>query len=190
MRSAFFLAAWIAASCSALVLPAHAQGCEGSAIGKAGEVFVTAAPSGEIATWIVEHTEGEGGESGNFARPSLMLDFTFVDGVLGGPTATVVSISRISSGAAGNAPDLGTVWVEAKLGDRVIDWRASESGKGERALADALRKQWPASLTITLQAGRHGGAELASGVFPLSRKPEAQALAREALASRACSSDR
>lgn len=181
MRSGLFLAAWIAAS-----LPAQAQTCEGSAIGKAGEVFVTASPRSETATWIVERIEGEGMETANFSRPSLMLDFAFGDGKFDGPTATVVSISRISSPAAGSAPDLGTVWVEARVGERVVNWRASESGKGERALAEALRNQWPDSLTVTLQAGRQGGAELASAVFPLSKRPDAQALAREALASRKC----
>jgi hypothetical protein len=183
MRSAIFLSAWLAA---ALPVSANAQTCEGSAIGKAGEVFVTAAPGGETATWIVERAEGEGIETANFSRPSLMLDFSFAGGELKGPEATVVSISRISSGAAGRAPDLSTVWVEARMDQGVIDWRASESGKGERALADALSRQWPEELIVTLQAGRHGGAELASAKFPLSRRPEAQQLAREALAGRKC----
>jgi hypothetical protein len=181
MRSAIFLAVWIAAA-----LPAHAQTCEGSAIGKAGEVFVTANPRGETATWIVERVEGEGIETANFSRPALMLDFAFAGGEFDGPTATVVSISRISSQAAGSAPDLGTVWVEARLGERVINWRASESGKGERELAEALRREWPATLVVTLQADRRGGAELASATFPLSLRPAAQALTREALASRKC----
>jgi hypothetical protein len=184
MRSALFLAAWVAAA-----LPlgaAHAQTCEGSAVGKAGEVFVTANPRGDMATWIVERVEGEGLETANFSRPTLMLDFTFAQGAFDGPIAAVVSISRISSGAVGPAPDLSTVWVEAKLDQRVINWRASESGKGERALAEALSDQWPATLVVTLQAGRQGGAELASATFPLSRRPDAQALARQALASRKC----
>lgn len=183
MRSAFFLAALIAA---ALAAPVHAQTCEGSAIGKAGEVFVTANPRGETATWIVERTEGEGMETANFSRPSLMLDFTFADGKLDGPTATVVSISRISSDAAGRAPELDTVWVEARMDQRVINWRATDGGKGERALADALSRQWPSTLVVTLQAGRQGGTELASAEFPLSRRPDAEMLARKALAARTC----
>lgn len=186
MRSAIFLSAWLAAASPLIAVSAHAQTCEGSAIGKVGEVFVTAAPGGETATWIVERVEGEGIETANFSRPSLMIDFTFAEGELQAPEATVVSISRISSGAAGRAPDLSTVWVEARMDQRVIEWRASESGKGERALADALAKQWPGELVITLQAGRHGGAELASAKFPLARLPDAQLLAREALATRKC----
>lgn len=186
MRSAFFLAALIAAVLPLGAAPSHAQTCEGSAIGKAGEVFVTASPRSETATWIVERIEGEGMETANFSRPSLMLDFTFALGKLDGPTATVVSISRISSDAAGRAPELDTVWVEARVGERVINWRASESGKGERALTDALRSQWPATLVVTLQAGRQGGPELASAQFPLSRLPDAKLLAREALATRKC----
>jgi hypothetical protein len=186
MRSAIFLSAWLAAALPVIAVSAHAQTCEGSAIGKAGEVFVTATARGETATWIVERIEGEGIETANFSRPSLMLDFIFAGGDLKGPEATVVSISRISSGAAGRAPDLGTVWVEARMDQRVIDWRASESGKGERALADALSRQWPGELVITLQADRHGGAELASAKFPLARLPDAQQLAREALAARKC----
>ena len=185
MRSAFFLATWIAAA-PFDAAPAHAQTCEGSATGKPGEVFVTANSRGETATWIVERIEGEGVETANFPRPSLMLDFTFAQGKLDGPTATVVSISRISSAAAGRAPDLDTVWVEAKMDQRVINWRATDGGNGQRALAEALSKEWPATLIVTLRVGQYGGAELASASFALSRRPDAQELAREALASRKC----
>jgi len=174
------------AASAALPSPALAQACEGSAKSKAGEVYVTAEAGGETATWIVERTEDVGVETANFSRPSLMLDFVFARGELTGPEATVVSISRISSEAAGNAPNLGAVWVEAEMDGRVIGWRASDSSKGHRALAEALRKQWPAKLVVTLQAQRQGGEALASAEFLLSRRADAQALAREALAGREC----
>lgn len=186
MRSAFFLALCVAPALLGLDGPVDAQTCEGSAIGKAGEVFVTAGSGRETATWIVERVEGEGIETDNFPRPALMLDFEFTDGELSGPYAAVVPISRISSEAVGRAPELDVVWVEARLDDRVVSWRASDVGKGERALAEALTKLWPANLLVTLQEGRHGGVALASAAFPLSLRPEAQALARAALAARIC----
>lgn len=180
MRSAFFIAMWLAAAA-----PAPAQTCEGSAKGKAGEVFVAAATGGEVATWILERVEGVGMESDHFARPALMLDFGFARGALSGPDKAVVSITRFSDPDVGRAPELSTVWVEARLDGREVVWRASDRN-GETSLAEALRAQWPAKLTIALKAERGAAATLAEASFDLSARPAAEKLAREALASRTC----
>lgn len=184
MRSAFFLMVWMAAS-AALAAPAMAQACEGSAKGKAGEVFVVAGPGGETATWIPERVEGEGTESDHFSRPALMLDFGFARGALSGPEKAVVSITRFSGPDVGRAPELSAVWVEARLDAREVSWRASDA-KSETALAEALRAQWPARLTIALKAERSGANAWAEASFDLSARPAAETLAREALASRSC----
>ena len=180
MRSAFLIAMWLASAS-----PALAQACEGSAKGKAGEVFVAAAPGGEVATWILERIDGEGTESDHFARPGLMFDFGFARGALIGPDKAVVSITRFSDPDVGRAPELSTVWVEARLDGREVAWRASDHD-GEKSLAEALRAQWPAKLTIALKAERGAAATLAEASFDLSARPAAEKLARDALASRTC----
>jgi hypothetical protein len=180
MRSALIIAMWLAAAS-----PALAQTCEGSAKGKAGEVFVAAAPGGDMATWILERVEGVGMESDHFARPALMLDFGFARGALSGPDKAVVSITRFSGPDVGRAPELSAVWVEAQLDGREVAWRASDRD-GETSLAEALRAQWPAKLTIALRAERGAATALAEASFDLSARPAAEKLARDALASRAC----
>ncbi len=175
---------WLAAAS-----PALAQTCEGGAKGKAGEVFVAAAPSGEVATWILERVEGEGMESDHFARPGLMLDFRFARGALSGPDKVVVSITRFSDPDVGRAPELSAVWIEAQLDGRSLGWLGSDQAKGERALAQALSAAWPNRLVIELHAGASAaGRKLAAAEFDLSVRGAAEVLAREALAGRACQS--
>jgi len=182
MRVALVISMWLAAAS-----PALAQTCEGSAKGKAGEVFVAAAPGGEVATWILERVEGEGMESDHFARPGLMLDFGFARGALSGPDKVVVSITRFSDPDVGRAPELSAVWVEAKLDGRSLGWLGSEEAKGERALAEALRATWPKRLVIELHAGKSAsGKTLAAAEFDLSARGAAEKLALDALASRTC----
>jgi hypothetical protein len=154
--------------------------CEGSASGKPGEVIVSVDVRGTATmSWAVERREGVGEESDNFARPSLMLDFSAKpDGAIGVLTGLDVSVTRYSAPDVGVAPPLSAVRVQAKVGEVVVEWVASKPETGQPALVKRFKDRWPDELVIDIVDRQD--KLLASATFDLSQMPAVQTLAREA----------
>ena len=178
MRFAACLLAW-----STVTVPAAAQVCEASVIGKSGEVIATfdsGKPGEWSVMWSVERREGVGEETDHFARPGLVIDFGMAADDALVPTRAAVSVTRYSDPELGRAPSLSAVRVRATPGGaRAIEWVGDDPSKGEAALAKQLEDAWPTELVIDIVIR---GDVVASSTFDLSILPETQRMALQAVA--------
>jgi hypothetical protein len=169
MRLAVPLLLWLGVGA-----PALAQTCDAS--GSAGDVFQTTVEGKAAVGWDVKRSENVGQESDHFARPMLSLTFDMTGGKFAGPVAASVQVTTYSDPDVGKAPPLSTMRLRAKADDRPgvawgADWEA-----GEGMLAAELRAYWPRSLVIDVIGP--DGALASSGVYDLSARSGAEALAR------------
>ena len=160
--------------------PATAQeSCEASVTGRTGEVMVAVNGADTLVSWVVEPKAGVGHETPHFSRPGLLFDFDLR------PTGLVVSgmlstITRISDHDRGQAPALSQVRMRAAGVGAPIEWPAEHPEKGENELVARLQATWPAAIELYVLVG---SAIVASATFELSALPEAERMAREALAT-------
>ena len=178
MRFAACLLAWLT-----VTVPAAAQVCEASVMGKPGEVIATldsGKPGAWSVMWSVERREGVGEETDHFARPGLVIDFGMAADDALVPTRAAVSVTRYSDPELGRAPPLSDVRVRATpAGSHAIEWVGDDPSKGEVALARQLKDAWPVELVVDIVA--HGDV-VASSTFDLSVSAEVRAMARQAIA--------
>ena len=160
--------------------PAVAQPtpCETSIAGPIGEVIATRAPGSSFA-WVVEARQGVGEESEHFARPSLLLDFRMTRGGVLELDSVMVSVTRVQGIGASAPPPMSRVQVKATAdGGRAVSWAGNDPARGEADLLQRLKAGWPRELELAVVVD---GAVVASAVFDLSGRGEAERMAREAL---------
>lgn len=139
--------------------------------------------AGAMALFWTPERSGGAEEGGNVAWPGLMLDYQLDrEGVLTGPSAAEVMISRVSRFAAGEARVAAartSFRVRAAApGVDVLTWGEADQAAGHRRLAKLLRDAKPATLKIELLGS--GDAVAAYAEFDFSRMGKVAELAASA----------
>ncbi len=153
--------AFILGFCLVLAAPAAAQEvyCEAVVSNEAGEVIAgyTLRKDGTVKSsllsWMPIRDKYESFDAEFMTSPRLMLHYRMNDsGRLAGPTDANVVTTQYSVPGTGEAPPLEVVQIDAIAlpAGRKVSWKGSEPQQGEPLLAELVRKEKPARLTIKL----------------------------------------